>query len=238
MRCVLRVSAWSLVLLTLAGGSWADIVVLDNGRFLRTKSYRVKGEQARIELESGGELVLPIIRIDRVFGDEIERSETQERIAKALDPVEPIYLGFAPDSHAPEAPFGDLILTAARDHNVNPDLVAAIVRAESVFDPNFVSSKGARGLMQLMPATGKRFGVVPSELFDPELNIIAGVSYLENLIDRYTGDVALVLAAYKAGEAAVERHRGVPPFRETREYIRRIYTLLGVAPDPGAGPGT
>ena len=223
--------------LVIAGTGFADIVVLDNGRFLKTESYLVQGGQVLIELKNGGELVLPIARIDRILGSEIVRTQAQELAAKALEPTEPIYLGFAPEHDAPETPYGDFIFTVAQRHNVNPYLVAAIIRAGSGFDAGAVSSKGARGLMQLMPSTGKRFGVSREELLVADSNILAGVSYLETLIDRYSDDLALVLAAYSAGEAAVERHNGVPPFRETQEYIRRIYSLLGVLPDSEPTPG-
>ncbi|MCZ6727127.1 MAG: lytic transglycosylase domain-containing protein, partial [Acidobacteria bacterium] len=92
-------------------------------------------------------------------------------------------------------------------------------------------------LMQLMPATGKRFGAQPNELFDPEVNIEVGVTYLERLIERYADDLPLILAAYNAGEGAVTRYRGVPPFRETHDYIRRIYSFLGLTLASAAAPG-
>jgi hypothetical protein len=210
----------------LAAVAAADIVVLVDGRFLKAARYEVEGESVRIGLEGGGEILMPLLRVDRVVADEIE-SELAEPGAEAAPPA--VFLGFAPEHEAPNTPFGELIFDAARRRNVNPDLVAAIIRAESAFDPEAVSRKGARGLMQLMPATGRRFGLMPAELFDEELNIEAGVNYLEELIERYADDLPLVLAAYNAGEGAVDRYNGVPPFRETREYIRRIYSFLGVS---------
>jgi len=223
--------------LGLCSTAGAEIVVLDNGRFLKTESYSVEGDSARIELESGGELVLPMLRIDRVLKDEIVSRREQAAVEEALAPKEPLYLGFAPEHRAPDTPFGDFIFSVAKRRNVNPSLVAAIVRAESAFDPSAVSVKGARGLMQIMPSTGKQLGVMANDLFDAEINIEAGVGYLGQLIERYSGDLPLILAAYNAGENAVARHNGVPPFRETQEYIRRIYSFLGVSPvsEPASG---
>ncbi len=103
-----------------------------------------------------------------------------------------------------------------------------MIRTESAFNARAVSSKGARGLMQLMPATGRRFGLRTSELFDPAKNIDAGARYLRFLADRFADDLGLVLAGYNAGEGSVDRYRGIPPFRETQGYIRRVYSLLGL----------
>lgn len=215
----------------------AEIVVLDNGRFLKAESYRVEGDSARIGLEKGGQLVLPMVRIDRVLKDEIVRHGEHQPAVVESAATRALFLGFAPEQQPPDTPFGDFIFSAAKRRNVNPLLVAAIVRAESAFDPSAVSSKGARGLMQIMPSTGKRLGVAAHELFDAEINIEAGVSYLEQLRARYSDDLQLILAAYNAGENAVKRYNGVPPYRETQEYIKRIYSFLGVtsASDPAPG---
>ncbi|HEX6863078.1 MAG TPA: lytic transglycosylase domain-containing protein, partial [Thermoanaerobaculia bacterium] len=92
-----------------------------------------------------------------------------------------------------------------------------------------VSHKGARGLMQLMPATAQRFGVRKEQLFDPKHNLEAGVRYLSWLMDQFPTDLAKILAAYTAGEGAVARYKGIPPYRETQNYVRRIFTNLGLA---------
>jgi soluble lytic murein transglycosylase-like protein len=138
-------------------------------------------------------------------------------------------LDFLETHPVPEAPYGPLIHQAARRHRVNPGLVAAIIRCESAFDPHAISPRGAQGLLQLMPATAERFGVDPVELHDPARNIEAGVRYLRFLADRFDNDLARVLAAYNSGEGTVDRFRGVPPYRETREYLRRVYLELGLA---------
>jgi len=114
---------------------------------------------------------------------------------------------------------------AARVYQINPDLVRAVMGVESEFDQWAVSSKGARGLMQLMPATARRLGVLDS--FDARQNIFGGAQYLRILLDQFQGDVTLALAAYNAGENAVLRYRGVPPYKETRGYVQKVQNLLG-----------
>jgi soluble lytic murein transglycosylase len=116
--------------------------------------------------------------------------------------------------------YDDLISLAAIEEGVDPALVRAIIKAESNYDPRAVSRKGAQGLMQLMPGTADRYGV--RDPFDPEANVRGGVRYLRFLQDMFPGRLPLVLAAYNAGENAVLRHNGVPPFGETRQYIDRV----------------
>ncbi len=109
---------------------------------------------------------------------------------------------------------------AARLHGLDPRLVDLVIRMESGYNPRAVSRKGARGVMQLMPATASSYGV--ANLFDPLQNIRAGVHYLKDLFQRFNSDVSLALAAYNAGPDAVEKHGGVPPYDETRNYVRAI----------------
>jgi len=116
-----------------------------------------------------------------------------------------------------------LVQSISQEHGVDPKLVDALVRVESSYDPNAVSRRGAMGLMQLMPATAKRLAV--GDPFDPEENIRGGVKEFSRLLDQYSGNLQFALAAYNAGEGAVARYRGVPPFAETRDYVSRILTL-------------
>jgi len=115
------------------------------------------------------------------------------------------------------------IAAAAREFGVEEAVVRAIIHAESAFNPLAVSSAGAQGLMQLMPATARRFGVADS--FDPAANIRGGVQYLAWLLQRYNGDLTLAAAGYNAGEGAVDRYRGVPPYSETQRYVQRVAVL-------------
>ncbi len=117
----------------------------------------------------------------------------------------------------------------AREAGLEPKLVQSVIQAESAFDRYAVSRKGAQGLMQLMPATARQLGV--KDPFDIDQNLKGGTRYLRKMIDRYDGDLVLTLAAYNAGPEAVERYEGVPPYRETRNYIRHVLNLYrGEAP--------
>jgi soluble lytic murein transglycosylase-like protein len=113
-----------------------------------------------------------------------------------------------------------LVKEAAERHQVDPALVRAVIETESNWNPSAVSRKGASGLMQLIPTTAQRFGA--NDLFSPKQNVEAGVSYLKTLLERYNGNLDLALAAYNAGEGAVDRAHGVPSYRETRNYVQRV----------------
>jgi soluble lytic murein transglycosylase-like protein len=121
----------------------------------------------------------------------------------------------------PHAPFEHIIKQAATTHQVDADLIKAIIMAESRYNPKAVSKRGARGLMQLMPVTAKSLGVEDS--FDPEDNINGGVMYFRKLLDRFDGNVEFALAAYNAGSRNVRKYGGVPPFRQTRTYIHKVF---------------
>jgi soluble lytic murein transglycosylase-like protein len=121
--------------------------------------------------------------------------------------------------------FDDLIAEHASVQGVRADLVHAVIQAESAFNPMARSIKGAMGLMQLMPATAVQFGV--TNAFDPAQNIRAGVAYLKHLLERYSQNEELALAAYNAGPGAVEKYGAVPPYRETRDYVSRIRSQAG-----------
>jgi soluble lytic murein transglycosylase len=133
-----------------------------------------------------------------------------------------------------------LIRSAAHRFGLDPRLVEAVIAVESDFDPSAVSRKGAMGLMQLMPATADRYAV--QNPFDPAENIGGGTRYLRDLLDRFQGDLRIALAAYNAGEAAVATYQGIPPYRETREYVTKVLqrygqpsTLLSRHVSPSAG---
>ncbi|MGY0503774.1 lytic transglycosylase domain-containing protein [Luteimonas sp. e5] len=115
------------------------------------------------------------------------------------------------------------IAEAARLHGVDEAIIRAVMHAESAYNPNALSRVGAQGLMQLMPATARRFGV--SNAFDPRQNIHGGVKYLAWLLKRFNGDLTLAAAGYNAGEGAVDKYKGVPPYNETRRYVERVRVL-------------
>ncbi len=121
--------------------------------------------------------------------------------------------------------FGREIRETAERYGVSPALVEAVIRVESAFNPWAVSSKGAQGLMQLLPATASALGVRDS--FNPRQNIEGGVRHLRYLLDRYPGNVDLALAAYNAGEGAVDYYRGIPPFVETQQYVQKVLERSG-----------
>ena len=132
----------------------------------------------------------------------------------------------APSRHEVEA----LVRRLAPQYAIDPQLVIALIAVESNFDPKAVSRKNAQGLMQLVPETAERFGV--KQVFDPVDNVKGGLAYLRWLMAFFQGDVRLVLAAYNAGERAVERHNGIPPYDETRAYVARITSIYRKARHP------
>lgn len=128
--------------------------------------------------------------------------------------------------------YGKHITKYSRKYNIDSNLVKAVITAESCFKRKALSSAGARGLMQLIPGTADRFGVKDS--YNPEQNIRGGVKYLRFLFDRFKGDLKKIIAAYNAGEGAVDRYKGIPPYKETKQYVKNVlktYDLLS----PGAG---
>lgn len=127
-------------------------------------------------------------------------------------------------------PLSDRIATLVEKYNLGrynlgPDFVRAVIKVESNFNPHALSRKGALGLMQLMPATARRFGV--RNVYNPEENLEGGIQYLNFLLDTFNGDVNLTLAAYNAGENIVQKLKAIPPYRETRDYVKRISDILG-----------
>ncbi len=120
--------------------------------------------------------------------------------------------------------YDDIVLEAAAQYDMDPNLIRAVMQAESAFHPFAVSRAGAEGLMQLMPELATEMGV--SDAFDPRENIMGGVRYLKRLLDHHDGNLDLALASYNAGPGNVERYGGVPPFRETRNYVRTIKQIL------------
>jgi hypothetical protein len=206
----LRVGSPCLIWLLVAVPASAEIVCFASGQCLSVKGHRFEGLRTVIVLRGGGEIVCEASLIVRIAPDEV--------------PVPEPAAGEGPGASSPPeeaAAYGEMIDRASARHGVDPKLVRAVIQAESAYRPQAVSRKGAMGLMQLMPDTAQRYGV--RNPFDPESNIVAGIRHLRSLLDRF--DLSVALAAYNAGEAAVERFGGIPPFAETQEYVRRVLSL-------------
>ncbi|MEM6453460.1 MAG: lytic transglycosylase domain-containing protein [Acidobacteriota bacterium] len=219
----------ALLLAGLAAPASAALVVMRDGSWMKVPRVEVKGDRAEIHLDSGGRLRLSLLRIDRIVDDEIVPPDP-EAIAQLEEARATIDLRYRDGMPVPSVPYGEAIHAAARRHGLNPAVVAAVVRFESAFRADAVSVKGAQGLMQLMPATAARFGVARADaVFEPTVNLDVGCRYLRWLADRFDDDAPRVLAAYNAGEGAVDRYDGVPPYRETRTYLTRIFDHLGLA---------
>jgi soluble lytic murein transglycosylase-like protein len=210
MKRVTVVSAGALVFfLGLSSLAHADIALLSTGTTLKVTAQRREGDTVFLSLKGGGEVGVAASALRGVVPDEV------------LDEVAPALMAGRKDLAA-------LAFEAARRHHLDPALVQAVVAVESGFRPDAVSPKGAQGLMQLMPATARYLGVKDS--LDPADNLDGGTRYLRELLERYNGDVKRALAAYNAGQGAVARHGGVPPYPETLAYVRRVLERIKAEP--------
>jgi soluble lytic murein transglycosylase-like protein len=189
----------------------AEIVFFNTGRTLSVKSHRIEGDSVVLALRNGGEIVCESLIIARIGPDEVPYPEPEP-------PVEPLV---AVVQEAVAVPYGDIINRFAAEQDVPVKLVRAVIEVESAYKSRARSPKGAMGLMQLMPATARQYAV--ADPYDPASNIEAGIKHLKSLLQRLP--VALALAAYNAGEAAVQRFNGIPPYPETRDYVSRIMRL-------------
>jgi len=190
----------ALGLLALPAAASADIALLSTGATMKVSGQRVEGDTVVLALKGGGEVGVPAAMLKGIVPDEV----LEEIPATISGPVD----------------LARLAAEAARRHGLDPALVMAVVGVESGFQTEAVSAKGAQGLMQLMPATARDLGV--TNPFDPVANLDGGSRYLSALVARYDGDLTKALAAYNAGMGAVARHGGVPPYAETRDYVRKI----------------
>lgn len=192
---------------------WAgENVVLGNGFRFHADRHEIDGATVRIFANGG---------VMEMAASAIAGYEKEEAVAPAPDPAPRVPASPAVDPPPPETPT-ELATLAAKKFALPETFVRSVMKAESGFQPDAVSPKGAIGLMQLMPETARELGVDPK---DPHQNADGGAQYLRELLEKYEGNpdqVLLALAAYNAGPAAVERYHGVPPYRETREYILRV----------------
>jgi soluble lytic murein transglycosylase-like protein len=200
-------------------GTRADYAVLKSGARLHITSYEQTGDRMKLMVPGG---------VVEVAASEVASVEPEENFAPN-PPAAP-----ADDANAALGnQFGKLIHDAAAKHGVAEDLVKDVIAAESNFNPRAVSRKQAQGLMQLLPETAARYSVM--NIFDPAQNIDAGTHYLKDLLAQYGGNLPLALAAYNAGPLMVERYGGVPPFRETQSYVKKITANLASAKKKPAG---
>jgi len=221
----------SLILLLCAGpAAAAQRVVFEDGRSLLAEAATSEDGFTTLRLLEGGVLVVPDARISAVEVQDVQPPPQEvEARAEALRKDE-AWRDLAGD-------LADAIASAADRHGLDRALLAAVVEVESGFQPRAVSPKGARGLLQLMPATAKRFGV--KDPFDPVQSLDGGAQYLQWLLQRFEGRTDLALAAYNAGEGAVDRHgKRIPPYGETLRYVNGVLerAIAERAPQDEASP--
>jgi hypothetical protein len=219
----------SLIVLGLAAPAQAELVFFASGQTMSVKAHRSEGDRLVLSLRGGGELVCDAALIARIAADEVPYPEPESSGIRDLGFG--TRAGSNPESRIPSpsgdaVPYGALIDKVAARHGVPARLVRAVIAVESAGQPQARSPKGAMGLMQLMPATARQYGV--TNAFNPTENVRAGVAYLRELLDRYENNEELALAAYNAGPGAVDKHgQTVPPYRETRSYVARINQMAG-----------
>ena len=241
----------------------ADLAILHNGNSIRHERRQVVGQVTRLFLSnaSSGYIEIPTEQIERFERDTapapvqvqpsvLHNPQPRTTTAAAIPPV-PNQIGanqLSPSrvnqfhlnaSAISRADLNSVVSGAGRRHQLDPDFINSVIRAESGFNNRAVSKKGAQGLMQLMPQTASQMGVANS--FDPNANVEGGTKYLRELLEKYDFDVVKALAAYNAGPNRVDRYRGVPPYYETQAYIARIirdYNRQKLAENPSLGKKT
>jgi membrane-bound lytic murein transglycosylase B len=221
LRTVRLAAATCVLILAGVSAASAEIVVMTSGRTVSVKGHKIAGDSIVLTLRSGGEVTCDRTLIDKILPDEVPHPEPEPPQAAATSSPKLPSRGV----QLRDSIYAELIAAAAQTHGVDPILVQALIQVESNYQPRARSHKGAMGLMQLMPATAREYKV--RNAYDPKANIDAGVRKLKSLIDKY-GVFDLALAAYNAGEGAVERFKGIPPYRETQTYVSRILSIAGL----------
>jgi soluble lytic murein transglycosylase-like protein len=197
-----RLALFLCVLGVAPAAARGEIALLSSGTTLKLEGHRLEEGLVVLLLRDGGEIGVPPTAVRGFVPDEIVDEVVHEAVGSE-----------GGDLRA-------LVVSTARRHGLDPELVLAVVSVESAFRPGAVSPRGAQGLMQLMPSTAASLGV--ADAFDPQQNLDGGMRHLGFLLSLYEGDIERALAAYNAGEGAVARHGGIPPFPETREYVKKV----------------
>jgi soluble lytic murein transglycosylase-like protein len=191
----------------------AELVYLTTGRTLSVRGHRAEGNTVVLLLRTAGQVTCDASLIQRIEPDEVPYPEPAEAAVQtsARGPADIL-----------PVPYGELIDNLSATYGVDPQLVRAVVQVESGYRSRARSRKGAVGLMQVLPSTGRQYGA--RNLLDPKTNLETGIRHLKSLLDRF--ELKMALAAYNAGETAVKRFGGIPPYRETRSYVSKILSLL------------
>ena len=196
----------------------ADYIVFRDGRSLKVSGYRFEGDQTAVDLASGGSMRFSSQMVQYVAPNDDVEAQPPRPFVAARYLVGDSWLAYADPRYV------ESIRRVSNRHQLDPALVAAVVKVESGFRPHAVSPKGAKGLMQLMDVTAREHGL--SNPFDVEANLEAGTAHLRELVQRYQGDLRLALAAYNAGAKRVDRARGVPKIAETQLYVSKVLGLF------------
>jgi soluble lytic murein transglycosylase-like protein len=217
----------SLAVFVTSSASASDLAILRNGNSIRHERRQVVGPVTRLYLSdsASGYIEIPTDQIERF------ETDTTPAISKAATPERPspatkLFPSSTPQTANQQQALVDrrsldeMVSGAGQRHQIDPDFINSVIRAESGFNNRAVSKKGAQGLMQLMPQTASHLGVANS--FDPNSNVEGGTKYLRELLEKYNYDVPKALAAYNAGPGRVDRYRGVPPYFETQTYVAKI----------------
>jgi soluble lytic murein transglycosylase-like protein len=201
-KLLAAISAW----IAFSVSVQAELIVFQDGRAMGARGHSYDGAMILLDLGGGNAIGFPSDQVRAILDDELPSYMEGDRLLMA----------YARDPKG----FGSLIAEAAAKHGLDPVLLESVIRAESGFDPRAVSSKGAQGLMQLMPATAAELEV--GDPFDPHANVDGGARYLRALLELFGGDMGLALAAYNSGRGRVERSGDIPPIAETRRYVQRV----------------
>jgi hypothetical protein len=207
---------FALLTLAIASPASAELIFFGEQRTMSVANHRFEGDRVIVALRGGGEMSFDRALITKIAADEVPYS--QDATVETKEPAMPV----VDIRGVRKTAFDPLIESAATRHDVDARILKAVIQVESAFQPRARSSKGAMGLMQLMPGTARQYEA--RNPYDPETNIEAGTKYLKQLLEEF--ELPLALAAYNAGEGAVRRFGGIPPYAETQSYVTKILALL------------